>query len=424
MKLTPLWTDLTLRPADLPLAELPEQTDLAIIGSGYTGLHAARVVAGQGGDVTVLEREFIGYGASSRNGGMLTPGLKAPIKAMARRYGMEKARWFWNWSLDAIDHVDRVIAEEKIDCGWARRGHVALAYKPAHFEHFRGHQKWLKENMGDDSPELIGRDELKNEIGSAAYYGGLANETSGGLDPARYVFGLARAAGQRGARLVENAGVTRIRRTAEGYRLTTPRGELRAKEVLLATNGYTTPDIAPKARSGIMPVGSYIIATEPLPEALQKELSPKGRMFYDSKQYLNYFRVSPDGRMVFGGRNNLSTSLGLEESARRLERRLLEVYPQLAGVPLTHSWTGKLGVTYDLMPHIGREKGMWYAYGYGGHGVSIASYLGYEMGRIFTGQQSGSPFQDIPHPRFFFTRWDKLYLPFVAQYYRIIDALQ
>lgn len=424
MKLTPLWTDLTPRPADLPLADLPEQTDLAIIGSGYTGLHAARVVAGQGGAVTVLEREFIGYGASSRNGGMLTPGLKAPIRTIAKRYGIEKARHFWGWALDAIDHVDHVIAEEQIDCGWARRGHLALAYKPAHFEYFRSQQRWLQENLDYQATVLVSRDELKDEIGSGSYYGGLINEASGGLDPARYVFGLAQAAARKGARLVENAGVTRIRREQGIYRLTTPRGEMRAKEVLLATNGYTTPDIAPQARGGIMPVGSYIIATEPLPTALQVELSPKGRMFYDSKNYLNYFRVSPDGRMVFGGRNNLSTSLGLEESARRLQRRMLAVYPQLAGVPLTHSWTGKLGVTYDLMPHIGREKGMWYAYGYGGHGVSIASYLGYEMGRLLTGQQGSSPFAEIPHPRFFFTRWDKLYLPFVAQYYRFLDAIK
>jgi glycine/D-amino acid oxidase-like deaminating enzyme len=223
--------------------------------------------------------------------------------------------------------------------------------------------------------------------------------------------------------LVENAGVTRIRRENGAYRLITPRGEVRAREVLLATNGYTTPDVAPKARSGVMPIGSYIISTEPLPGALQEELSPKGRMFYDSKQYLNYFRLSPDGRMVFGGRNNLSTTLDLAESARRLHARMLEVYPQLEGYPLTHSWTGKLGVTYDLMPHVGREKGVWFAYGYGGHGVSIASYLGYQVGQMLAGAPADVPFIDIPHPRFFFTRWDRFYLPFVAQYYRLLDAL-
>ncbi|TAK13180.1 MAG: FAD-binding oxidoreductase [Anaerolineae bacterium] len=423
MKLTPLWTDLTPRPADLPAHDQPEEVDVAIIGSGYTGLHAARVVADAGAKVAVLEREHIGFGASSRNGGMLTSGLKASPEIIEKRYGLDKARQFWQWSLDSIDLVDRVIRDEGIDCGWARRGHLSLAYKPAHFDHFRKHVDYLKNKYGYTGYTLVSRADLKNEIGTQEYYGGKTAETTGGLDPARYVFGLARAVAKRGVSLVENAGVTRIRREDGAFRLTTPRGETRAREVLLATNGYTTPDVAPKARSGIMPIGSYIISTEPLPEALQKELSPNGRMFYDSKQYLNYFRLSPDGRMVFGGRNNLSTSLDLEESARRLHQRMLTVYPQLEGVSLTHSWTGKLGVTYDLMPHIGRENGMWFAYGYGGHGVSIASFLGYEMGRILTGQQSGSLFQEIPHPRFFFTRWDKLFLPIVAQYYRLVDAL-
>ncbi|MEY4222098.1 MAG: hypothetical protein RL334_740, partial [Chloroflexota bacterium] len=213
-----------------------------------------------------------------------------------------------------------------------------------------------------------------------------------------------------------------LRPAPGGHALRTSRGPLRAREVLLATNGYTTA-LNLRARAGVFPVGSYIIVTEPLPAALQAELSPRGRMMYDSANFLIYFRLTPDGRMLFGGRNNLSITLDLHDSAQRLQERMLSVYPQLRGVPLTHSWTGKLGITFDLMPHIGRVNGVHYAYGYCGHGVSISSYLGREVGELLAGKRTSSAFLNIPHPRNPIAFFERLFLPFVAQWYRMQDAL-
>jgi glycine/D-amino acid oxidase-like deaminating enzyme len=196
-----------------------------------------------------------------------------------------------------------------------------------------------------------------------------------------------------------------------------------AREVLLATNGYTT-QLVPRARQGIFPAGSYIICTEPLSLELQNDVSPRGRMFFDSLNFLNYFRLTPDGRMLFGGRHNLSTSLDVYESARSLRERMVEVFPQLAAAKVTHSWTGKLGLTFDLMPHIGQADGVWYAMGYCGHGVAVASKLGREAAQIIAGERASSLFREISHMRTPVTHLDRYYLPFVSAWYRMMDKVQ
>ena len=416
------WLDAVAGRPEIPTGGLPAQTDVAIVGSGYTGLNAALELRRAGVETTVLESETIGWGASSRNGGMVTPGLKAPLKRITRMVGLETARKLWTWSLEAIEHVDRMIREHDIDCDWRRDGHLALAHKPSHYAGFEDYIRWRRDAFGYTGAALVPPGQLRSEIGTGAYYGAIAEEVSGGLNPAEYVFGLARAAAHAGACLVERAAVTRIDRDEKTFRLHTDRGEIRAREVLLATNGYTT-GLRAGIRSGIFPVGSYIIVTEPLSPELQADLSPKGRMFYDTKHFLNYFRLTPDGRMLFGGRNRLTTHLDLLESAQLLHARMLEVYPQLAGVPLTHSWTGKLGITFDLMPHIGHIDGIHYAYGYGGHGVSIASLLGKEAGSLLAGTQESSLFREIRHPRNPVANLDRLFLPFVSAYYRVLDRL-
>ena len=156
-------------------------------------------------------------------------------------------------------------------------------------------------------------------------------------------------------------------------------------------------------------------------EKLQKKLSPKGRMFYDSKWFINYFRLTPDGRMLWGGRNDLSTDLDLVESASILSRQVRTVFPDLENTTFTHTWTGKLGITFDLMPHIGEVNGIHYTFGYGGHGLSIATYLGTEIGLLLSGQKKRSPFEEISHQTMFFYRKDPWFLPFAAKYYQFLD---
>ena len=203
MKTIPLWTDQYPRPGDLLTSQLPERADVAIIGSGYTGLNAALALAHSGARTAVLEQETIGWGASSRNGSMLTTGLKTPLRRVLQRYGLQAARHFWQWSLDSIDHVEQVIAQEGIGCDFHRPGHACLAYKPQHFQKIKAYAELLSRDFGYTGFELVEPQDLHTEIGSPVYFGAMTENFSAMLHPAKYVFGLAEAARRRGASLVE-----------------------------------------------------------------------------------------------------------------------------------------------------------------------------------------------------------------------------
>jgi glycine/D-amino acid oxidase-like deaminating enzyme len=421
MEKTPLWINQFSKPDSLITSKSPNtETDVAIVGSGYTGLCAARVLKKNGASVTVLDRNTIGWGASSRNGGMATPGLKQGIQKIYKMYGSELAHEFWNSSVDAIDLIDAIVNEHSIDCDWERNGHASLATKPSHAPRLKEYGSWLEKEFGH-SQRYIPKNQIRDEIGSDAYYGALTDDISGGLHPSKYVFGLATAVANLGVQLCENTEVTKIEKNdSNNFRLISSKGDIIAKKIIIATNGYTNR-LVPKLKPLIFPVGSYIVVTEPLTKELQNIISPKKRMYYDSKNFLNYFRLTPDGRMLWGGRNDLSTDLDLNESASILTKQVCTIFPELNDVKFTHSWTGKLGVTFDLMPHIGQINGIHYALGYGGHGLSIATYLGTELGLLMTGQKDRSPYEEISHQTMFFYKKDPWFLPFAAKYFRFLD---
>ena len=421
MQKSPLWTDQFSRPNNIITSDSPNsKTDVLIIGSGYTGLCAARILKQNGADVIVLDRNTIGWGASSRNGGMATPGLKQGIQKIHKIYGAELAHEFWKTSVDAIDLIDEIVNEHSIDCDWERNGHASLATKPSHAPRLKEYGSWLEREFGH-SQKYIPKNQIRDEIGSDTYYGALTDEISGGLHPSKYVFGLASAVSNLGVQLCENTAVTKIEKNdSNNFKLITSKGDITAKKVIIATNGYTDRLVS-KLKPLIFPVGSYIIVTEPLTNELQNIINPKRRMYYDSKWFLNYFRLTPDGRMLWGGRNDLSTDLDLDDSAKRLSKELYTVFPDLKDIPITHTWTGKLGITFDLMPHIGKTNGIYYAFGYGGHGLSIATYLGTEIGLMLAGKKDRSPFMEISHQTSFFYRNRPWFIPFAARYFRFLD---
>ena len=418
---TPLWTDQFPRPNNLVTSDNPSSyTDIAIIGSGYTGLCAARILRKNGASVTIFERNTIGWGASSRNGGMATPGLKQGIQKIYKMYGSKLAHEFWKASVDAIDLIEEIVDEHSIDCDWQRNGHASLATKPSHAPRLKQYGSWLEKKFGHVQNYIPGN-QIRDEIGSDAYHGALTDEISGGLHASKYVYGLATTVSNLGVQLCEQTDVLDIEKNDSNYfRLITSKGDVRAKKVIIATNGYTDR-LVPRLKPLIFPVGSYIVVTEPLSEDLQNIISPKKRMYYDSKWFLNYFRLTPDGRMLWGGRNDLSTDLDLDDSAKRLTRELYSILPDLRDIPITHTWTGKLGITFDLMPHIGEKNGIYYAFGYGGHGLSIATYLGTEIGLLLSGKKDRSPFMEISHQTMFFYRNRPWFIPFAARYFRFLD---
>jgi glycine/D-amino acid oxidase-like deaminating enzyme len=308
-KQTSFWAETLDRPARARSLGLPDAVDVAVVGAGFTGLSAARALAKSGAKVVVLEAESVGWGASSRNGGMVLTGLKLPVEKLVAKYGLERSRRLYAASLASIDCVERIVGEEAIECDFSRSGHLVVACKQAHFAEFRRSAERLAHEFQHEV-RIVARRELQSEIGSEIYYGGLVDEASAGLNPAKYVAGLARASETAGASLHEQTRVERVERAASGgvngFHLITARGKLWAREVFVATSGYTG-GATPALRKRIIPIGSYIIVTEPLHEDLAQLLSPRNRMIYDSKNFLHYFRTTPDKRMLFwGARNFLS----------------------------------------------------------------------------------------------------------------------
>ena len=357
------------------ITPIPEKVDVAVIGGGYTGLSAAYILAKQGASVVVLEAETIGWGASSRNGGMALTGLKLPMQTVIKRYGRDMARDLFQCSLDSVSTVERIVAEEEIDCGFARTGHLLVANKPQHYEALKDEVEFMAKEF-DHNVRLVPPRDLKDEIGSVAYHGGLVDEVSAGLNPAQYVAGLARAAEKAGARLHARARADRVGREGKRFSIQTPRGSLSAESVLVATAGYTG-NVTKKLQRRIIPIGSFIIATEKLPEKLARTLSPKNRMIFDFKHYLNYFRLW-DNRMIFGGRAAFfpETKNTIKRSAEILQREMVQVYPQLRDVRVEYVWGGTLDFAFDMMTHVGNDDGMYYALGYAGHGVAMGTHLG------------------------------------------------
>ena len=232
------WHTTVQMPDDSKLAPLPETAEVAIIGGGYTGLSAARTLAKQGVSVAVLEANTIGWGASSRNGGMVLTGLKLGMQTVMKKYGREIARKLFQCSLESIDTVEQIVKDENIDCGFARHGHLLTANKPKHYEALKEEVEFMEKEF-NHKLRLIPREQQRSEIGSDIYYGALLDECSGGLNPAQYVAGMARAAERAGASLQARARVIRLERTGKRFVVETERGTLSAGTVLVATSGYT-----------------------------------------------------------------------------------------------------------------------------------------------------------------------------------------
>jgi glycine/D-amino acid oxidase-like deaminating enzyme len=410
-----------------PSCPIPDVVDVAVIGAGFTGLSAARTLSRRGAKVAVLESETIGWGASSRNGGMVLTGMKLSVNKLISRYGRERTRRMYAASLASIDCVERIIEEEKIDCNFSRCGHLEVACKRKHFDDYARQAEVIAREF-NHTLRVVQKQELSSEIGSTIYYGGMVDEVSAGVNPARYVAGLARAAMKAGAEICEHSRVRTIQRESRqgeaGWKLHTSRGDLWAREVFVATSGYTG-NVTPALQKKLIPIGSFIITTEVLPETLSRELSPRNRMIYDSKNYLYYYRLTPDRRMLFGGRAAFfpETDRTVRKSAEILRRGMIDVYPQLSDVKIDYVWGGTLDFAFDIMPHAGQLDGIYYAVGYAGHGVGMATYQGQKMAELIAGDKPENPFAGIPFPGAPFGLYGgkPWFLPIAGAWYKFLD---
>ena len=420
------WHTTVQMPDDSNLIPIPEKVEVAIIGGGYTGLSAARTFAKSGVKAAVLEASTIGWGASSRNGGMVLTGLKVGMRSILKKYGRDTARSLFQCSLDAIDLVEQIVKDENIDCGFARYGHLLTANKPKHYDALKVEVEFMEKEF-DHKTRLFSRDDQYSEIGSNIYHGAVLDERSGGLNPAQYVAGLGRAAEKAGASLHARARVNRIERRAKHFFIETERGSLSAESVLVATSGYTGT-VTKKLQRKIIPVGSFIIATERLSDELVKELSPNNRMIFDSMHYLNYFRLW-DKRMIFGGRaaffpENANT---IQRSAEILRREMIQVYPQLKEAKIEFVWGGTLDFAFDMMTHVGEVDGIHYSLGYAGHGVAMSTYLGKTVAEaMMKGNIREHPFASFSFPGAPLGLYNGFpwFLPIAGAWHKILDWIE
>jgi glycine/D-amino acid oxidase-like deaminating enzyme len=346
---------------------------------------------------------------------MVLPDVKHQGVAELRRKFGQAGPAFYEATLEAVRHLEGLVEEHRLDCGYERTGHLYVAHCSSAVSGLRTTERVFREDLGLEAT-FLPREELGGEIGSIAFAGGLVVPFSGGLHPARYFAGLARLALGAGVVACERTEATGIRSDGRGFDVDTSRGTIRARDVLVATDGYTD-GVSPRLRRRVLPVGSYIIATEPLEPAMAKELSPRGRMIFDSRNFLSYWRLSPDGsRMLWGGRASFAPTT-VSRARDFLYGRMTAAHPQLVGTRVEFAWGGTVGLTVDRIPRLGRtDEGVTYALGYSGTGVAASTLFGIAAARWMCGEEQ-PPYAGLPFPAVPLSWARPAWLPLVGLYF-------
>ncbi len=425
MKLTSYWHD-TAPPfiGGTPF-EPGRKADVVVVGGGLTGTSAAMALVRKGASVTLCEADIIGAQASGRNGGMCNNGFAQDYRMMAERLGNERANALYRAFDAGVDTVERLVQEEAIDCNFARTGKLKVAARPEHYEKIARTQEVLAAQVDPDT-HLVSKAELADEIGTDRFHGGMVFRKSAGMHMGKFLRGLAEAAARRGARIHENTPVTGIRKLPDGhFEITTPHGRMEAGQVLLASGISRTGPLG-WVRRRVVPVGAFIIATEPLSAEQMDRLTPRRRMVVDTKNLVNYFRHLPDNRLLFGGRARFAVSNPKSDvkSGKILHASLLEVFPELAETRIDYCWGGMVDMTLDRLPRAGQRNGIYYSMGYSGHGTQMATYMGTVMAEVMDGRLDLNPLKDFDWPAIpghFGPPW---FLPVVGAWYKLQDMIR
>ncbi|RUP00477.1 FAD-binding oxidoreductase [Hyphomicrobium sp.] len=421
----PYWWDAAPGGSDENLKTVPKNCDVAIVGSGFTGFSAALTLARAGRSVSVFERGRAGFGASTRNGGQVGSGnQKFRVKTLIDLRGRRKAEEMLREGTRMLEYIATLIETEKIDCHFRRNGRFRAAVRAEHYEAMAADMRDLKEVAGVES-FMVPKAEQTSELGTDAFFGGSVLPNDASLHPGLYHAGLMQRFAEAGGQVVDHTGVTNIEPVAGGFRVRSKRGETLARNVLIASNGYTDA-LVPELRCRIVPVGSAIIATGEIPEALYSRLLPKNRVYGNTNRVFYYFRGAPDARRIlWGGRvGRLSLSKNSPQAYRHLAQDMLRVFPDLGSAPITHAWDGTIGYTYDEIPHLGKTAaGMHYAIGYCGTGVSRATYFGNKIALQMLERAEGrTSFDDLAFPAFPAHAIAQRAVPFVEAWYRLRDT--
>jgi glycine/D-amino acid oxidase-like deaminating enzyme len=420
ISVTPLW----MQNGDMPAPSsrpLPSRVDVLVIGAGYTGLSAARETANAGRSTLVVDAGDVGAGCSSRNGGQVAYSIKPSFNSLKAKFGAERAFGICRDGLDAVAYL-RSLAKQQVDCGWREDGCFFGAHTAKHFEQMARDAENQPRGL-EQRISVVPKADQHAEIASDFYHGGCVYHDDASVDPTRLLLALLRRAADAGASVVDRCPVGAIKPIRDGFEALTPRGVVHARQVLLATNGYSGP-LSPWHRRRVIPIGSYQIATAPLGADQVRTLIPRGRNIVDSRRVVVYFRPSADGeRIIFGGRAALAEQDPLA-CVPRLRQMMARILPQLKSVPVTHAWVGWVAYTFDTLPHLGQHDGIYYCMGYCGQGVPLAPYFGKRIGQQMLGLAEGrTAFDGLPFPSRPYYHGNPWFLAPSVFAYRLLDAV-
>jgi glycine/D-amino acid oxidase-like deaminating enzyme len=415
LRLQPYWWEAAPRRTIEPPA-LPAHIDVAIVGSGITGLVAALHLARGGRSVAVFDQAEIGIGASSRNAGYVGRTFKYTFGELIEKHGLDYAVRLYRELREAFALVGRLIAEEGIDCGYAMQGRFIMAASPTQLDDLEREFDLRAKHLGDNHRALARKDQ-HTEIATDIYHGGIVIDDMAGLHPGLYHQGILDRAIAAGVSLYPNTTVLSATRDGQMFEITTSRGRAKARDVIVATNGYSGSAF-PWLQRRVVPFDAYMVATERLPRSLIDELLPGGRTFIDWNFNVDFIRRAPDDdRILFGGNTGVIAA-NLSRMAESLRRKLLHLLPRLKDVELSHLWTGRCAGTRDLYPHIGVEDGIHHALGYCFAGVPMGTHFGVTLARKILGADGGEsifwqrPFKAIP-----LYRGNPWFVPFAMKWY-------
>jgi glycine/D-amino acid oxidase-like deaminating enzyme len=424
-EISSLWMDTAARAPRYPAQAGSTQCDVAIIGGGYTGLSAAWHLARAGIAPVVLEASRVGWGASGRNGGVVSAKFRVSSADIAASHGLDMARRMAEIANESVDLIAELVEACDIpDAGFRMSGNLKCAHNAGSMEKLRAERDWLAANMGDTGLQLQRADDVFEETGSRDFVGGLLNPHGGLIHPLNFVRGLSEAVVRAGVPVFEQSPVRRMRREGDRMRLDTPGGAVSAGQVLIATNAYS--DLAPataQVQRTLVPFRSALIATEPLVGPAWSRLLRHHRSYTETRRMMRWFRRAGD-RILFGGRG----AFGKADSTAAtdaLRRKMIAIFPELAAVQVTHRWSGLVGMTLDSVPHVGRlDPYVSYAVGYNGAGVAMSTLMGKYLARVVQGDTPELGLLWAPHLKklpLYPVREPAVRL--VAGWYQFLDAI-
>lgn len=418
-KKTSFWLD-DVSPIQNVSASVTSDVDVLVIGSGYTGLHAALQIARAGREVLVVDAGDLGQGCSTRNGGQISTSVKPSHSMLTRKFGSQLATNIRQEGEFALEWIEAFISEENINCDFSRCGRFHAAHSPEHYELLARDAENLKKFENIPS-FIVPKKEQFGELGTDLYHGGVVFTRHASLHPAKYHQALLSLVARAGATLVGHCEAQQINKTNQGFEVSTVKGIIKCKHLVAATNGYTS-GLTPWLKRRVIPIGSYIIATDEIQPDLMERLFPTKRIISDTCKVVYYYRPSPDyKRILFGGRVSAKET-DPSISAPKLYKDLTRIFPDLKDTKITHSWLGRVAYTFDELAHTGCYDGIYYAMGYCGSGVSMASFLGMRLGQKVLGMPAGkTALDDLPFPTRPLYQGNPWFLPAVVSWYRWRD---